>query len=68
VSFVNVNPDKTCKILGHKSELCPVFAAVIVALVGRRTSEAQRQTDDETKNGKQELVDANWRWLIHVVG
>jgi hypothetical protein len=66
MSFVDVDPDETGKILGRKSKLCPVFATIIVALVGRGASEAQGKTDDETKDGKQELVDADWRQSAHV--
>jgi hypothetical protein len=66
VSLIDVDPDEASQILGGESELCPVFAAVIVALVGRGASEAQCETDDETKNGKEELVDADWKRSIHV--
>ena len=38
--FVDVNPDKASKVLGLESELCPVFTAVIVSLVGSGASEA----------------------------
>lgn len=60
MSFIDMNPDKASKILGCKSELSPIFATVVVALVGSRASEAECKTDDETENGKQELVDADW--------
>jgi hypothetical protein len=66
VSLIDVDPDEASQILGGESELCPVFAAVIVALIGRGASEAQCETDDETKNGKEELVDADWKRSIHV--
>lgn len=66
MSFIDVDPDKSSKILGRQCELCPVFAAVVVALVGRGASEAQCETDDEPKNGKQELVDADCRRSIHL--
>jgi len=56
-----VYPDEASKILGRESELCPVFAAIIVALVGGGTSEAQCETDDESEDGKQKLVDTDWR-------
>ena len=64
--FIDVNPDKASEILGRETELCPVFAAVVVPLVCRGASEAQSETDDETKNGEQELVDADWRRSIQV--
>jgi hypothetical protein len=38
--FIDVNPDKASKVLGLESELCPVFTAVIVSLVGSGASEA----------------------------
>ena len=65
MSFIDVDPDKASKILGRQCELCPVFSAVVVALIGRGASEAQCETDDEPKNGKQELVDTDWRRSIH---
>lgn len=63
VPFINMDPDEASKILRCKLKLSPVFAAVVVALVGRGTSEAQCETDDETKNGKQELIDTDWRMV-----
>lgn len=66
VTFIYVYPDKASKILGRESELCPVFAAIIVALVGGGTSETQCETDDESEDGKQKLVDTDWRWSVHV--
>jgi hypothetical protein len=66
MSFVYMDPDQASKVLRCESELCPVFAAVIVTLVGSGASEAQCETDNETKNRKQELIDADWRQSIHI--
>ena len=66
VTFIDVYPDEASKILGRESKLCPIFAAIIVALVGGGTSEAQCETDDETKYGKQQLIDTDWWWSIQV--
>ena len=65
MSFIDMDPDEASKILGRQGELCPVFAAVVVALVGRRAPETECETDDESKNGKQELIDADWGWSIY---
>lgn len=59
VSFIDMDPDESSKILGCKMKLSPVLAAVIVALVGCGTSEAECKTDDETKDRKQELIDTD---------
>lgn len=59
VAFVDMNPDEASEILGCEGELGPVFAAVVVALIGCGASEAQRETNDETQDGKQKLVDAD---------
>jgi hypothetical protein len=58
--FIDVDPDKAGQVLRCESELSPVFATVVIALVGRGASEAQCETDDETEDGKQELVDTDW--------
>ena len=58
MALIDVNPDKAGEILGRECQLCPVFAAIIVALVCCGASEAESETNDETENGKQELIDA----------
>ena len=59
MSFVDMDPDEASQILGCKMKLSPVFTTVIVALIGCGASEAQCETDDETKNSKQELIDTD---------
>ena len=59
VSFVDVDPDQACEVLRCESELRPVFATVIVALIGGGTTKAEGETDDETEDGKKELIDAD---------
>jgi hypothetical protein len=62
--FIDVDPDKAGQVLRRESKLSPVFATVVVALIGSGASEAQCETDDETENGKQELVDTDWVRLV----
>lgn len=59
VSLVDVDPDQTCKILRCKGQLRPVLAAVIIAFISSRAAEAKGQTNNETKDGEQKLIDAD---------
>ena len=59
MAFVDVDPDEASEILGCEGELGPVFAAIIVTLIGCGASEAQCETDDKTQDGKQKLIDAD---------
>jgi hypothetical protein len=68
VALIDVNPDKARKVLRCEGQLRPVFAAVIVALIGSGAAEAQSKTDNKTENGEQKLVDTDWLLLDLAVG
>jgi hypothetical protein len=59
VPLVDVDPDDAGKILGVEGELGPVFAAVVVSLVGGGGAEREGETDDETEDGKKGGLYAN---------
>jgi hypothetical protein len=60
VTLVDVDPYETREVLRCKGELCPVFAAFVVAFVCGGGTEGQRETDDETEDCKEKLVDADY--------
>lgn len=60
VALLGVHPDEAREVLADEGQLGPVLAAFIVALVGRGGAEAERETDDETQDREEELVDAHW--------
>jgi hypothetical protein len=59
MSFLSMDPDQACEVLRHESKLCPVLAALAVALIGCRGAETKRETNNETEDGEEELVDAD---------
>lgn len=54
----NVQPDKTGQISRRQGELRPVFAAIVVSLVGGGDAEGETECNDETQNSEQHCVDA----------
>jgi hypothetical protein len=59
VTFLSVDPDQAREVLRHEGELRPVLAALAVALVGCRGAETERETNDETEDCEEELIDAD---------
>jgi hypothetical protein len=64
ISFIRVDPNQARKILGSESQLGPVFASFAVSFVCGRATEAESETDDETEDCEEELVDTNYRLRI----
>lgn len=63
-SLFCVYPDQSSKILSRQCQLCPVLPALVITLVCCRAAEAESQTDDETEDGKKELIDTHCSVLV----
>ena len=61
VALDNVQPDDTGQISRRQGELRPVFAAIVVSLVGGGDAEGETECNDETQNSEQHCVDT---WSI----
>lgn len=53
----NVHPNGSGEVLTNQLQLRPVLATLGVTLVGRRGSERDGETDNETKHGEQQVAD-----------
>lgn len=60
VALVCVDPDGTDQVLANELNLTPVLPAFHVALVCRACAEGDGETDDETKDGEQQVADVEW--------
>jgi hypothetical protein len=59
VALLGVNPNQAREVLRCETELRPVLAAFVVALVGGGAAEGESKTDYETEDCKEELVDTD---------
>ena len=59
VTLPRVHPQHAAHVLRRKDHLLPVAPALCIALVGGRIAERQAETDDETEDGEQNVVDAD---------
>ena len=60
LALLGVDPDGTGQVLTNKLDLTPVLPAFHVALVCRACAEGDGETDDETKDGEQQVADVEW--------
>jgi hypothetical protein len=60
MALLSVNPNQASKVLRCETELRPVLAAFVVALVGGGAAEGKSETDNETEDCKEELINADY--------
>lgn len=60
LSLRSMDPNRACHVLAHEDQLTPVFPSLGVALISGAGTERNGQTDNETKNRKQESADSKW--------
>lgn len=68
VSLLCMYPNQAREVLRGERQLGPIFAALVIAFVGGRRAEAERQGDDETEYREEELIDANCKTFFSFMG
>nr|POE65601.1 hypothetical protein CFP56_58707 [Quercus suber] len=58
MALMNMDPDDSSQVTRGEDELRPILATFGVTFVGGGRAEGERQTDDETGDGKQDIADA----------